>query len=169
MKAKGASPQLFDTLRIIKTDTVYLTKDSIQIQTKLLLDTIKVDNLIEKLIIVKQEGGDIRALKKEIYQELLPDLHYKNTDSLRIVIDGKDHFVRFDMTVVIEDDVLKVSAKPVDNVPFVSVTQEINIDAKKMGRFWKGVQWGSLGTILILVILWFLRGIIGTAIKAYMP
>ena len=68
----------------------------------------------------------------------------------------------------IEDDNLIVVGRPVDNVPFVSVKQEINIDAQKKGRFWKGFLWGGISIIAILVALWFLRGIISTAIKGAM-
>jgi hypothetical protein len=163
------APQLSDTIFIVKMDTVILNKDSIQVRTRLLLDTVKVDRIIEKLILVREEGGDTRALKKEIYEELLPDLHYSNIDSLKITIDNKDHFVRFKMDVSIEDDILVVTARPTDNVPFVSVKQEINIDAKKMGRFWRGFGFGSLFIIIVFVVLWFLRGTIGAYIKTIAP
>ena len=166
MKEAGIlAPQLADTVFIVKMDTVILNKDSIQVRTRLLLDTVKVDRIIEKLILVREEGGDTRALKKEIYEELLPDLHYSNVDSLKITIDNKDHFVRFKMDVSIEDDVLVVTARPTDNVPFVSVKQEINIDAKKMGRFWRGFGFGSIFIIIVFIVLWFLRGTIGAYIK----
>jgi hypothetical protein len=170
MKEAGIlAPQLADTIFIVKMDTVILNKDSIQVRTRLLLDTVKVDRIIEKLILVREEGGDTRALKKEIYEELLPDLHYSNIDSLKITIDNKDHFVRFKMDVSIEDDVLVVTARPTDNVPFVSVKQEINIDAKKMGRFWRGFGFGSLFIIIVFIVLWFLRGTIGAYIKTIGP
>jgi hypothetical protein len=170
MKEAGIlAPQLADTVFIVKMDTVILNKDSIQVRTRLLLDTVKVDRIIEKLILVREEGGDTRALKKEIYEELLPDLHYSNIDSLKITIDNKDHFVRFKMDVSIEDDDLVVTARPTDNVPFVSVKQEINIDAKKMGRFWRGFGFGSLFIIIVFIVLWFLRGTIGAYIKTIGP
>ena len=100
MKEAGIlAPQLADTVFIIERDTVVLNKDSIRFETKLLLDTIKVDNIIEKLILVRENGGDTRALKSEIYEELLPDLHYRSQDSLKVVIDEEVHWVRFDMEV----------------------------------------------------------------------
>lgn len=166
MREAGAlAPQLADTVFIVERDTVIINKDSIRFETKLLLDTVKVDSIITKLIRVKEEGGDIRALKQEIYEELLPDLNYESRDSLRIEIDEQEHFVRFNMRIVIKDDNLVVTAHPLDNVPFTSIKQEINIDAQKKGRFWKGVLVGAVGILILLLLAWIFRGVLSSAVS----
>ncbi|NOQ49334.1 MAG: hypothetical protein GQ553_01525 [Nitrosomonadaceae bacterium] len=170
MKEAGIlDPAIADTVFILKTDTLVLNKDSIITRINLVLDTAKVDSLVDRLIQLKKEGGDTRAVRHEIFKEIIPDMSYSNIDSLKVVIDKTTHYIRFEIKVDLDDDQLKIITKPTSNIPIVTSTAEINIDARKMGRFWKGVQWGSLGTILILVILWFLRGVISTAIKAYIP
>lgn len=164
------APELVKVNKIVKMDTMWLNKDSIIFETKFELDTVEVDRIIDKLIIIREEGGDTRGLRQEIYNELLPDMNYKSRDSLKIIVDDKVHYVRFDAHITIIDDKLNVTVIPVDNVPFVSIEQITNIDAAKVkGNFWKGLKWGVGITFLLLIVLWFFRGIISTAIKGILP
>ncbi len=162
-------PSIADTVWVLKTDTLMLTKDSIRTEIRLKLDTVKVDSIIEKLIYLRSQGADTRALRQEIYDELIPDMHYSNTDSLRVDINDETHYIRFNIDVNLDDDVLVITTKPTSNVPIKTSVATVAIDARKMGRWWKGFMWGGISILLILVVLWFLRGTIGTAIKAYMP
>ncbi len=168
-QAGRLDPAIADTVWILKTDTLILSKDSLVTKIKLVLDTIKIDSLIDKLAELKTKGADTRAVRHEIFKEIVPDVNYHSIDSLPVTINGQTTFIRFDIAITIQEDELLVITKPISNVPIVTSTAIVSIDARKTGRFWRGVMWGSIGTLLILVALWFLRGVIGTAIKAYIP
>ncbi len=166
-EAGRIAPNLADTVWILERDTIMLTKDSLRTEIKLTLDSGRVDSLIDKIVQLREQGLETRTITKMIYEEVIPDLNYASVDSLPIVLDGVTTFIRYDINITIKDDLLKVVTKPINNIPIVTQKAVVTIDARKMGRFWKGVMWGSIGTLLILVALWFLKGIIGTALKTY--
>lgn len=158
-----------DTVYVLKTDTIMLTKDSLITKVNLRLDTAKVDSLILELIGLKANGEPekIRAVERLIYKEIIPDLTYTNKDSLKIMVDDKPQWVRFDVNISIREDSLTVITKPTGDITYVSEKAVVSIDARKMGRWWKGFQWGMLAMLIIVVALWFFRGAIGAAINRF--
>jgi len=123
MKEAGyLAPQLFDTVFVLKRDTIVLNKDSLVTSVRLVLDTTKVDSLIDQLIILRAEGRETETITKLIYEEVMPDLTYASKDSLRIVVEGKERWLRFSTSIMIRDDKLIVTTKPLDNVSYVIET-----------------------------------------------
>lgn len=170
-QAGQLAPSIMDTVWVIERDTIVITNDSIVFHNQVVLDTATVDSLILELIGLKAKGEPekTRIIRELIYRELLPDTTFHSVDTLTITIDDERQHIRFSADIILLDGMMSVSIKPIDNIHYVSKTAEITIDARKMGRWWKGFQWGGLAMLLILVALWFFRGVIGAALKRYLP
>lgn len=170
-QAGELAPSIMDTVWVIKTDTITIKEDSIVFHNQIVLDTSAVDSLISELIGLKANGEPEKTkyIRELIYRELIPDTTFHSVDTLNITIDDKEQYVRFSADIILQDGMLSVSIKSLDDIHYTSETAEISIDARKMGRWWKGFQWGGLSMLLILVALWFFRGIIGTTLKRYLP
>ena len=160
------SPSLFDTVYVTKRDTLVLTKDSLVTDIRLTLDTVKVDSLIDKLVELRSKGMETETITKLIYEEVMPDLTYASKDSIKISVEGEARWLRFSTSINIRDDRLVVTTKPLDNVAYTVTKAVVSIDARKIGNFWRGVFFGVLGTLIVLFLLWFFKGAIGTWIKA---
>ncbi len=158
------APSLFDTVYVTKVDTVILQKDSITTSLKLVMDTIKVDSLVDELIEMRKKGMKTETITKFIYEEIIPDVTYNSKDSLKIIVDNETHYVRFAMDISIRNDNLVVSAKPLDNVPIVTEKTVVDIDATKKGRFWPGFATGAGIIILLVLAAWILRGVLTNAV-----
>lgn len=169
-QAGQLAPSIMDTVWVIERDTITLTEDSIVFRNQIVIDSTAVDSLILELIGLKANGEPekIKHIKELIYKELIPDTTFHSVDTLTITIDEEKQNIRFSADIILKDGMMSVSIKPVDDIAYVSKTAEVSIDARKMGRWWKGFQWGGLSMLLILVALWFFRGIIGTTLKRYL-
>lgn len=133
------APSLFDTVWVTKRDTIMLTKDSLVTHVKLTVDTVKVDSLIDRLVEMRAQGLETKIITKLIYEEVLPDLTYNSKDSIKIIVDGKDRWLRFSTSIKIRDDQLAVVTRPLDNVEYTVEKAVINIDAvrKNWWQDWK--------------------------------
>lgn len=156
------APSIMDTVYVLKTDTLILTKDSLVSEVNLVLDSTKVDSLINELVRLKIKGSDTRAIKKELLKEAIPDVHYHNIDSLPVTIDGVTSFIRYDINITLEDDKLRLVVKPINNIPIVTSTATISIDATRK-RWWQ--DWTFWVIVAIIAAIWFFRGILGEVIK----
>lgn len=159
------SPSLFDTVYVTKRDTLVLTKDSLITHVKLTIDTVKVDSLMDRLVELRNQGLKTEVITKLIYEEIIPDLTYTSKDSIKISVEGKERWLRFSTSIKLRDDKLIVVTKPLDNVSYTVETAVVSIDARKIGNFWRGLLFGVLGTLIILFLLWFFKGAIGTWIR----
>jgi hypothetical protein len=158
------APELVKTEVITKVDTLVLTKDSLVTKIRLTLDTAKVDSLIVELQELKEKGLDTKVIREQIFKEIIPDLTYATKDSIRIEVEGEEHWLRFDIAIQIRDDTLTVVTQALDNVNYTVEKTVNNIDATRKS-FWQ--DWKLWLLIAVGVGLWFLRGIIGTAIKKF--
>jgi len=165
-EARIMSPSLFDTVYVTKRDTLVLTKDSLITDVSLVLDTVKVDSLIDKLVELRNKGLETKTVTRLIYEEVMPDLTYASKDSIKISVEGKERWLRFSTSIKIRDDRLVVVTKPLDNVSYTVEKAVVSIDARKIGNFWRGVLFGVLGTLIAIFLLWFFKGAISTWIKA---
>lgn len=160
------APSIMDTVFITKVDTIVLTKDSLITKVNLRLDTTKVDSLISELISLRAKGDPetARTVERLIYKEIIPDLTYSNVDSLKITIDGKVQWIRFNVDIKIRDDKLTVVTKPTGDITYVSETAVVSIDARRKS-FWQDWKlWVLLG---VIAAVWFFRGILGELIKRF--
>ncbi len=159
------APHLADTVFITKRDTLVLTKDSLITHVELSIDTVKVDSLLNKLVALRNQGVETKTITKLIYEEIMPDLTYTSEDSIKIFIEGKERWLNFSTSIELEDTNLKVVTKPLGNVVYTVEKAVVTIDARKMGRFWRGVLFGIIGTFILLIVAWVFRGAITTGIK----
>ncbi len=164
-EAQIMSPSLFDTVYVTKRDTLVLTKDSLVFETKLTLDTVKVDSLIDRLVELRNKGLKTETITKLIYEEVMPDLTYTSKDSIKITVEGEERWLRFSTSINLKDDRLMVITKPLDNVAYTVTKAVVSIDARKIGNFWRGLLFGVLGTLIAIFLLWFFKGAIGTWIR----
>ena len=165
-EAKVLAPSLFDTVYVTKTDTLVLTKDSLITHVKVTVDTVKVDSLLNKLVELKNQGLKTEVITRLIYEEIMPDLTNTSQDSLKIIVEGKERWLRFSTSIRLKDDNLVVVTRPLNDVSYTVETAIVNIDARKKGRFWRGVLFGSIGTFLLILLGWIFRGIISTYLKS---
>lgn len=143
------APEIMDTLWVMSRDTVTITNDSLIYSNSIVLDTAKVDSLIRELVILKTKDGakgdpegtrkTHSIIYKKIYEEILPDTTFVSIDSLRMIIDGKDVFVRFKADITLSKGRLSTSIKALDDINYVSKKAVVEIDARRKSFFqdWK--------------------------------
>ena len=159
------APQLADTVFITKRDTLILTRDSLVTHVKLSMDTAKVNSLLDKIIELRSQGVETDTIEKFLYREIMPELTYSSEDSIKIFVEEKVRWLKFSTSIKLEDAKLKVVTKPLGNVTYTVEKAVVTIDARKMGRFWKGVLFGVIGTFILLIVAWVFRGAITTGVR----
>ncbi len=88
----------------------------------------------------------------ELLKEAIPDVHYHNVDSLPVTINGVTSFIRYDINITLEDDKLKLVVKPINNIPIVTSTAKIQIDAVRK-RFYQDWLFWLIAAIVAAFII----------------
>jgi hypothetical protein len=164
-EARIMSPSLFDTVYVIKRETLVLTRDSLITQVEITVDTLKVDSLLNQLVELRNQGVETDTIVKLLYREMMPELTYTSEDSIKIFVEEKVRWLKFSTSITLENAKLKVITKPLGNVTYTVEKAVVTIDAKKVGRFWRGVLFGVIGTFILLIVAWVFRGAITTGVK----